>query len=128
MVKTGLGRRVALIFIRLIGKSTFGLGYALVGTDFLLASVVPSNGARNGGIMIPLAVAVSESYDSRPGDGTEDRLGSYLVNLLYQCEVVIGATFITGHAGNFVMAKLAKETAAAEAQSMVQPRLEPEAR
>lgn len=114
VVKTGLGRRVALLFIRLIGKSTFGLGYALVGTDFLLASVVPSNGARNGGIMIPLAVAVSESYDSRPGDGTEDRLGSYLVNLLYQCEVVIGATFITGHAGNFVMAKLAKETAGVE--------------
>lgn len=114
VVKTGLGRRIALIFIRLIGKSTFGLGYALVGTDFVLASVVPSNGARNGGIMIPLAVAVSESYDSRPGDGTERRLGSYLVNLLYQCEVIIGATFITGHAGNFVMAKLAKETAGVE--------------
>ncbi len=114
VVKTGLGRRVALIFIKLIGKSTFGLGYALVGTDFVLASVVPSNGARNGGIMIPLAVAVSESYDSRPDDGTANRLGSYLVNLLYQCEVVIGATFITGHAGNFVMAKLAKETAGIE--------------
>lgn len=114
VVKTGLGRRVALVFIRLIGKSTFGLGYALVGTDLVLASVVPSNGARNGGIMIPLAVAVSESYDSQPDDGTANRLGSYLVNLLYQCEVVIGATFITGHAGNFVMAKLAKETAGIE--------------
>ena len=110
VIKTGLGRRIALLFIRAIGKSTYGLGYALVGTDFVLASVVPSNGARNGGIMIPIAVAVSESYDSRPDDGTAGRLGTYLVNLLYQCEVIIGATFITGHAGNFVLAKLAKET------------------
>ncbi len=110
VIKTGLGRRIALLFIRAIGKSTYGLGYALVGTDFVLASVVPSNGARNGGIIIPIAVAVSESYDSRPDDGTAGRLGTYLVNLLYQCEVIIGATFITGHAGNFVLAKLAKET------------------
>ena len=114
VIKTGLGRRIALIFIRAIGKSTYGLGYALVGTDFLLASVVPSNGARNGGIMIPIALAVSESYDSRPDDGTAGRLGTYLVNLLYQCECIIGATFITGHAGNFVLAKLAKETVGIE--------------
>ena len=110
VIKTGLGRRIALLFIRAIGRSTYGLGYALIGTDFVLASVVPSNGARNGGIMIPIAVAISESYDSRPGDGTESKLGSYLMNLLYQSDVIIGATFITGHAGNFVIAKLAMET------------------
>lgn len=114
VIKTGLGRRIALLFIKAIGRSTYGLGYALVSTDFVLASVVPSNGARNGGIMIPIAVAVSESYDSRPDDGTAGKLGTYLVNLLYQCEVVIGATFITGHAGNFVLAKLAKETVGIE--------------
>lgn len=114
VIKTGLGRRVALHFIKAIGRSTYGLGYALIGTDFVLASVVPSNAARNGGIVIPLAVAVSESYDSRPDDGTAARLGAYLVNLLYQCEVVIGATFITGHAGNFVMRKLAMETTGIE--------------
>ena len=111
VIKTGLGRRIALIFIRTLGKSTFGLSYALIATDFVLASVVPSNGARNGGIVIPIALSVSESYDSRPEDGTAGRLGEYLMYLLYQCEVVIGATFLTGHAGNFVMQKLAKDTA-----------------
>lgn len=111
VIKTGLGRRIALLFIRAIGRSTYGLGYALVATDFVLASVVPSNGARNGGIIIPVALAVSESYESRPDDGTADRLGEYLMYLLYQCEVVIGVTFLTGHAGNFVMQKLAKENA-----------------
>src|SRR5437868_5340450 len=30
VIKTGLGRRIALLFIRAIGKSTYGLGYALV--------------------------------------------------------------------------------------------------
>src|SRR5262249_30723984 len=44
MIKTGLGRRIALIFIRAIGHRSLGLGYALVGADFLLASVIPSNG------------------------------------------------------------------------------------
>jgi DASS family divalent anion:Na+ symporter len=114
VIKTGLGRRVALLFIRAIGRTTFGLSYALIGTDFVLASVVPSNGARNGGIVIPITVAVSESYDSRPEDGTASRLGEYLTYLLYQCEVVIGATFLTGHAGNFVMRKLAMENSGIE--------------
>jgi DASS family divalent anion:Na+ symporter len=109
VIKTGLGRRIALLFIRAIGGSTYGLSYALIATDFVLASVVPSNGARNGGIVIPITVAVSESYDSRPDDGTAKRLGEYLMYLMYQCEVVIGATFLTGHAGNFVMQKLAAE-------------------
>src|SRR5262252_7859580 len=34
MIKTGLGRRIALLFIRAIGHRSLGLGYALVGTDF----------------------------------------------------------------------------------------------
>jgi len=33
MIKTGLGRRIALVFIRAIGHRTLGLGYALIGTD-----------------------------------------------------------------------------------------------
>lgn len=111
VIKTGLGRRIALLFVRAIGRSTYGLSYALIGTDFVLASVVPSNGARNGGIVIPITLAVSESYDSRPDDGTAGRLGEYLMYLMYQCEVVIGATFLTGHAGNFVMQKLAADHA-----------------
>lgn len=114
VIKTRLGRRIALLFIRAIGHTTYGLSYALIATDFVLASVVPSNGARNGGIVIPIALSVSESYDSRPEDGTASRLGEYLMYLLYQCEVVIGATFLTGHAGNFVMRDLARQHAGIE--------------
>src|ERR671920_417366 len=42
MIKTGLGRRIALLFIRSIGHHSLGLGYALATTDVVLASVVPS--------------------------------------------------------------------------------------
>jgi DASS family divalent anion:Na+ symporter len=73
MIKTGLGHRIALIFVRLMGRKTLGLGYSLVFTDFILASFVPSTGARSGGIILPIARSVTETYDSRPEDGT-DRL------------------------------------------------------
>lgn len=106
MIKTGLGRRIALLFVRAIGHKTIGLGYSLVATDFVLASVIPSNGARSGGVILPIAQSVARTYDSTPDEGTEKRLGTFLMNLLYQCEVIICATFITGQASNLIIADL----------------------
>lgn len=110
MVKTGLGHRIALLFIRTIGHSTLGLGYALVSTEFLLASIIPSSGARAGGIIFPIAKSVSEAYDSRPG-ATAGKLGAFLMVMLYQCEVIICAIFLTGQASNVLVAKFAQQTA-----------------
>ena len=103
MIKTGLGHRIALVFVRLIGRKTLGLGYSLVITDFLLASSIPSTGARSGGIILPIARSVSETYESRPTDGTAGRLGTFLMSLLYQCEVIICASFLTGQASNVII-------------------------
>ena len=114
MIKTGLGHRIALIFVRLIGKKTLGLGYSLIITDFLLASLIPSTGARSGGIILPIALSVSETYDSRADDGTAGRLGTFLMNLLYQCEVVICATFLTGQASNAMIKELVKQNTGIE--------------
>lgn len=111
MIKTGLGHRIALVFIRLIGRKTLGLGYSLVFTDFILASFVPSTGARSGGIILPIARSVSETYDSRPDDGTAGKLGTFLMNMLYQCEVILCATFLTGQASNLMIRSFAKEHA-----------------
>lgn len=111
MIKTGLGHRIALIFVRLMGRKTLGLGYSLVITDFILASFIPSTGARSGGIILPIARSVSETYDSRPDDGTEKRLGTFLMNLLYQCEVILCATFLTGQASNAIIAGFAAKQA-----------------
>jgi len=61
MIRTGLGRRIALMFVRLMGRSTLGLGYSLIATDFVLASMIPSNAARNGGVILPAQLYESTS-------------------------------------------------------------------
>ncbi len=106
IIKTGLGRRVALLFIRAIGKSTVGLAYALAGTDCVLASIIPSNAARSGGVVFPVALSLAEAYESRPGP-TARRLGAYLMAVVYQCDMVNSAMFLTGQASNVIAAKMA---------------------
>src|SRR5262245_35564628 len=64
MIKTGLGRRIAYLFIRRLGRRSLGLGYSLVATDFVLASFIPSVGARNGGIVFPIAKSLVQAYGS----------------------------------------------------------------
>lgn len=113
MMKTGLGRRIALLFIRAIGRHSLGLGYALISTDFVLASIIPSNGARSGGVIFPIAKSLSETYESRPGE-TARKLGAFLMVLCYQCDVIICAMFLTGQASNVLIAKFAQQTAGVE--------------
>ena len=108
IVKTGLGRRIAFVFIRAIGHRSIGLAYALVGTDALLASLVPSNGARAGGVVFPVAKSLAEAYDSNPGPSRR-RLGAFLMLTIYQCDVIACAMFLTGQASNVLVAKFAKD-------------------
>jgi len=108
LVITGLGRRIALHFIRLIGKRSIGLGYAMMATDGVLATVVPSNGARSGGIIFPIARSLVGTYDSEPGP-TAGRLGAFIMALLYQADVVICAMFLTGQAGNLLITAFAEQ-------------------
>jgi DASS family divalent anion:Na+ symporter len=109
MIKTGLGSRIAFLFMRAIGKSSLGLGFSLVLTDLVLAGFIPSNAARAGGIVFPIAKSVAEAYGSEPGP-TARRLGSFLMLLLYLCGVVICAMFLTGQAGNTLIASFAAKT------------------
>jgi DASS family divalent anion:Na+ symporter len=113
MIKTGLGRRIAFMFIRAIGRHSLGLGYALVSTDMLLAMVIPSNGARAGGIIFPVAKSLAEAYDSKPGE-TAGRLGAFLMTVVYQCDVIACAMFLTGQASNVLIAKFAQQVTGIE--------------
>jgi DASS family divalent anion:Na+ symporter len=113
MLKTGVGRRIAFWFIRAIGHRSLGLGYALAGTDLLLASFIPSNGARAGGIVFPIAKSLAEAYDSRPGDGAR-QLGAFLMAFLYQCDVMACAMFLTGQASNVLIARFARDATGLE--------------
>ena len=113
MVKTGLGRRIAFWFIRALGRHSLGLGYALVSTDMVLASVIPSNAARSGGIVFPIAKSLAEAYESKPGFSA-GRLGAFLMTLLYQCDVIVCAMFLTGQASNVLIAKFARDVTGIE--------------
>ncbi len=108
MIKTGLGRRIAFLFIRTLGRHSLGLGYALVSTDMLLAMVIPSTGARAGGIIFPVAKSLAEAYESKPGASAR-RLGAFLMPLVYQCDVIVCAMFLTGQASNVLIARFARE-------------------
>jgi DASS family divalent anion:Na+ symporter len=113
MIKTGLGRRIAFLFIRAIGRHSLGLCYALASTDMLLGMIIPSTGARSGGIVFPIAKSLAEAYDSKPG-ATAGRLGAFLMPALYQCDVIVCAMFLTGQASNVLIAKFAQEVTGIE--------------
>jgi len=109
VLNTGLGRRIAYLFIRAIGKNSLGLAYALTSTDALLAGFLPSNSARCGGVIFPIARSLAEAYESKPG-ATARRLGAFLLITIYQSDVIACAMFLTGQASNVIVAKLAMET------------------
>jgi DASS family divalent anion:Na+ symporter len=94
-----VGERIAYHFIRAIGQRSIGLVYALVGTDTLLATIIPSNSARAGGVIFPIARSLAQAYDSHPGP-TARRLGAYLMVAVYHCDVIACAMFLTGQASN----------------------------
>ncbi|MCD8804757.1 anion permease [Staphylococcus warneri] len=110
-VKTGLGRRIALQFVKLFGKKTLGLAYSLVGVDLILAPATPSNTARAGGIMFPIIKSLSESFGSSPKDGTERKMGAFLIFTEFQGNLITAAMFLTAMAGNPLAQNLAEKTA-----------------
>ena len=113
ITKSGLGRRIAFLFIRRLGKRSLGLAYSLVATDTVLASIVPSNSARAGGIVFPITRSIAEAYDSKP-EGTRRRLGAFLMKALYQGDIVACAMFLTGQASNVIIAKFALSASGVE--------------
>jgi DASS family divalent anion:Na+ symporter len=113
VIKTGLARRIALNFVRLLGGNTLGLSYALTATDALLAGMIPSNAARVGGVVLPIAQSLAGLYKSFPG-ATAHLLGTFLLLSLYQADVAACAMFLTGQASN----PLAAETARAQTSAV----------
>ena len=107
---SGLARRIALLFVRAIGKTSLGLGYALHLTDLTLATGVPSITARSASIVFPIARGISSVYDSAPGK-TAPKLGTYLMTCMYQTSVVASAMFFYSSAANVLLGELAAEHA-----------------
>ena len=106
MLDCGLARRIALLFVRAVGRTSLGVAYALQMTDVTLASGVPSITARSAGMVLPIARSIAELFDSRPGP-TAGRLGTFLIAAMYQGSAVACAMFLTGQASNLLGADLA---------------------
>ena len=75
--KTGLGRRIALLLVKAMGRKTLTLGYAVMIADTILAPFTPSNTARSGGTIYPVIKNLPPLYDSKPNDPSKRRIGSY---------------------------------------------------
>jgi DASS family divalent anion:Na+ symporter len=99
-IKTGLGRRIALIFVRAFGKKTLGLAYALSAVDLVVAPGTPSNTARAGGVMFPIIKSLAQTFGSDPEKGTERKIGSFLVFTEFHANAITAAMFLTAMAGN----------------------------
>lgn len=105
LINTGLARRIALVFVRAFGKSSLGVCYALELSDMVLAAIIPSNGARSGGVVLPIVRSISELYGSTPQKAA--LLGSFLFTGVYQGICITASMFFTGQASNPLAAQLA---------------------
>jgi citrate:succinate antiporter/L-tartrate/succinate antiporter len=107
--KSGLGKRIALLLVRALGKKTLGLGYAIAFSDFLLAPATPSNTARSGGTIYPIVSNIPRIYGSEPGP-TANRIGSYVMWTAFAATAVTSSMFLTALAPNAAALAIAKKT------------------
>ena len=103
--KTGLGRRVSLIMIKYMGKSSLGLGYAVAFSDLILAPFMPSNTARSGGSVYPVAINIPQIFDSHP-DKDPRKLGAYISWVAIATTCVTSSMFLTALAPNLLAVDL----------------------
>ncbi len=104
---TGLGLRIAYLFMAAVGKKSLGLAYSMIGVDLVLAPAIPSNTARCGGVICPILRSVAVSFGSHPDGASARRLGAFLIKASYQGSVVVSGMFLTSMAGNPMAAGLA---------------------
>ena len=108
-IKTGLGARIAYLFISIIGKNSLGLAYGFVATDLVLAPTIPSNTARSGGVIFPILRSTVLAYDSDPAKGSARKIGAFLMQTSFQAQIITCAMFMTAMAANPLIVEFAGE-------------------
>ena len=99
--KTGLGKRISLIMIKYMGKSSLGLGYAVAFADLILAPFMPSNSARGGGTIYPIAINIPIIFNSTP-DHEPRKMGAYITWVAMAATCVTSSMFLTALAPNLL--------------------------
>ena len=116
--KTGLGRRIALLLVKAMGRKTLTLGYAVMIADLLLAPFTPSSTARSGGTIYPVIRNLPPLYQSLPNDPSMRRVGSYLMWVAISATCVTSSMFLTALAPNLLAVELVRKTAKIEVEWM----------
>jgi anion transporter len=111
--KTGLGRRIALSLVKFMGKSTLGLGYAVMLADLAIAPFTPSNTGRSAGVIFPIIRGIPALYGSAPGP-TARRIGAYLMWTAFASTAVTSSMFVTSLAPNLFAVSLVKQATSIE--------------
>jgi DASS family divalent anion:Na+ symporter len=107
VVKSGLGRRVSLLVVRLFGRSTLGLAYSVFVTDALIAPAFPSNTAR-GGVLYPIVLSLAEAAGSTPSDPARRRTGGFLMFSGMASLAVSSTLWLTATSANPIGASIAE--------------------
>ena len=107
--KSGLGKRIALLLVRALGRSTLGLGYAVAFADLILAPATPSNTARSGGTIYPIVSNIPRIYGSEPGP-TAHKIGTYIMWTAFAATAFTSSMFLTALAPNAAALAIAKKT------------------
>lgn len=103
--KTGLGKRVSLVMVKYMGKSSLGLGYAVAFSDLVLAPFMPSNTARSGGSVYPVAINIPHIFNSYP-DNEPRKLGAYISWVAIATTCITSSMFLTALAPNLLAVDL----------------------
>jgi L-tartrate/succinate antiporter len=107
--KTGLGRRIALSLVKVLGRKTLGLGYAVTLADVVLGPFTPSNTARSAGIIFPVIRNIPDLYGSAPGE-TARKIGAYVLWTAFAATCVTSSLFLTALAPNLLALELVNKT------------------
>lgn len=108
--KTGLGKRIALLMVRFMGKSSLGLGYAVTFADAILSPFMPSNTARSGGTLYPVITNIPLLFGSTP-EKDRRKLGSYLCWTAFAATCVTSSMFLTALAPNLLAVSMINKDA-----------------
>ncbi len=109
VITTGFGIRVSLYLVTKLGKSMKGLAYAICGSEFILASVIPSNTARGGGLHAPIVDSLSRSVEEASNSNESIGAGRFLSLVGSHANLIAASMYLTGMAANPLISVAAKD-------------------
>ncbi|MCK5895071.1 MAG: DASS family sodium-coupled anion symporter [Endozoicomonadaceae bacterium] len=108
--KSGLGKRISLLLVKSLGKTSLGLGYAVALADGILSPFMPSNTARSAGTIFPIAINIPQMFNSTP-ENEPKKIGAYISWVAIATTCVTSSMFLTALAPNLLAVSLVEENA-----------------